>query len=508
MATDAEVGRFARLFKGNTRSYGLWHSKSGRLETVHARITEREFAAHLNGGPDGVGVVPVTDSATVYFAAIDIDTEEGEEKPDIVAIGAKITELGLPLIPCYSKSGDVHCYFFSSEPAPAAVVRGKLAAWAATLGYPGVEVFPKQSVLRMDDGGNMQMGNWINLCYYKAEGSVRCAVVNGQKLTLPQFLDAAERVAADSMRFLVDDNAQFIEAPPCLVRLRDEGVPDGMRNQALYNFAVFFKKYDPKTYREMTAAVNSKFDTPLPEAEAKKTIASAGRRAYVYKCNEEPCASRCQRDVCLTRKFGIGSFIHAPGADSDDLPKFTKLQKIDTDPPRWILTVNGKNVELATQQLMHAQYLQYALAEALLMVIIIPERAWHAILGDLMKTATVVETPDEASTGGLVRAKLLEFTARARAEEDKKVLLRGVPIITEVDDQKYVVFRGTDFVTYLKRNKSEELRGANLWMALRKSGVEHKRFRIDKDTVLSTWRVAVNDDNQLDIPGPNVESEL
>jgi hypothetical protein len=492
------------------RSYGLWHSKTGRLETKHNKISEKEFAMHLNGGVDGVGVVPIMDNGMLHFAAIDIDTEEDEAKPDIAAIGKKIDELGLPLIPCYSKSGDVHCYFFSDTPVPAGVVRGRMATWASALGYPGVEVFPKQSSLKMDHDGNWQMGNWINLCYYKAEESARHAVVKGKKLSLLQFLDLAEQKAADSARFLDADDLQFAEAPPCLVKLKEEGIVTGggIRNQALYNFTVFFKQADPKNYRELAAAMNAKFSTPLDAAEAKKTIASAGRRSYVYKCNEEPCVSRCQRDLCLSRKFGIGSFMAVEGTGENDLPKFTKLQKIDTDPPKWILTVNGKNVELATQQLMHAQYLQYALAEALLMVVLIPERAWHAILGDLMKSATVVGTPDEASTGGLVRAKLKEFTARAQDEDDRKVLLRGVPIVTTADNQKYIVFRGTDFVNYLKRNKCEELKGANLWMALRKSGVDHRRFRVDKDNIIAAWFVPVDDQNHPEIPEPNITTEL
>jgi len=70
-----------------------------------------------------------------------------------------------------------------------------------------------------------------------------------------------------------------------------------------------------------------------------------------------------------------------------------------------------------------------------------------------------------------------------------------------------VFFRGPDFIDYLRKNRSEDLRGPNLWIALKKIGVEHTKIRV-KDKVVSVWYLPLSDDDRVDLNPANVAPEL
>jgi hypothetical protein len=108
---------------------------------------------------------------------------------DPVMILDKVDRLELPLIPNRTKSGGAHwdCYF--ADDAPAALVQSKLRNWAAALGFPDAEIFPKQ--VRLD--GNVPYGNCLNMPYF-GKWSLRYAYKpDGTAMTVDEFLDAAEQ---------------------------------------------------------------------------------------------------------------------------------------------------------------------------------------------------------------------------------------------------------------------------------------------------------------------------
>ena len=51
-----------------------------------------------------------------------------------------------------------------------------------------------------------------------------------------------------------------------------------------------------------------------------------------------------EAEIIRNRKFGI---------DAGNVPRFTNLSKLDTEPPLWFLNVNGQRVELDTEQLQN-----------------------------------------------------------------------------------------------------------------------------------------------------------
>ncbi len=83
---------------------------------------------------------------------------------------------------------------FFLEPVNVHVVRRTLARWAAALGYPNAEVFPKQDALaEREDDSDSYWGNWINLPYQGGDRSTRYAFGDsGSSLSLGAFLDFAE----------------------------------------------------------------------------------------------------------------------------------------------------------------------------------------------------------------------------------------------------------------------------------------------------------------------------
>mgnify|MGYP001106058618 CR=1 FL=1 len=520
-----EVKRFAQLFRGNTRSFGQFFPKEndhrkGRMETVKGtEPAEDHFVEHL-AGRVGIGVVPVMDDSMCYFGAIDIDAHGDLPDIDLVELEQKVREHDLPLSVCRSKSGGAHLYLFGAEPLKAALVRQALSKWAEILGHGGCEIFPKQSSLAVDEDGTRQLGNWINLGLFDASNpkQLRYPVEGGKRVPLAYFLDLAESRKVTGAILVERSDTDHGGAPPCIQKMISNGVASGQRNDALYNLVVYLKQANPETWKDRAFDLNAKiFEEPLPHAEAKKTITSAGRRDYRYKCKEEPCRSLCNSQVCVTRKFGISQdekhqlLLGKP-------PKFDSLRKITTDPVKWLLAVDEKDVILSTIELMDYRKVREAVADKLTRLIApMKNETWQAILHPLMEEAKIIEAPDEASTSGIIRAKLSNYIAKTDLDspgtdtKDREILLSGSPVVQFREDGdskgRVVYFRGQDFVDFLKKNRSEELKGSSLWIALRDSGVGHCKLRVANSSI-QVWYVWLTDDNILDLDDVEIPSEF
>lgn len=486
---------FKALFKGNQRSFGVWNPHTRTMTTELRSYTGGDFNRHLSGEM-GLAIVPILDDNTCYYGVIDIDTIDDDKDIDIKAVSDKIRASSLPLIACRSKSGGVHCYMFMEVATSTKTIRAILKAWAIELGFPNAEIFPKQERMQYDpETRALQLGNHINLPYFNAEYTERYAIDNGKICDLQYFVASATtaRLSPEAVERLY--GTLHPDAPPCLQRLLKYGVHEGSRNTALYNFTIYFKRAFKSNYRELLFDVNNKlFDEPLPHREASSVISSASRRKYFYKCKEEPLASLCDKRACLQRKYGI-----QPEQDVDDrMPQFAALQKHMTEPVRWILLVDDKTITLSTPQLLDFRAVREAVADTHTKLIpLVPNDHWAKMLEKLMADATVVDAPDDASTAGLMRSKLLSFIKKVNtdvADEvgERQLLLRGVPILQTIDGDRYIVFRGEYFVDFLKRNKAEELRGANLWMALKDMGLLHRKLRVGK-SIYPVWCIKHSD---------------
>lgn len=493
--------RFYNLYPANQRSSGRFDPKSSKPFTEYKALTVEDYRKHITGEM-GVGAVPIQDTDACEWAALDIDNHEQEDDIPIGPIDEKITRLKLPLVPCRSKSGGVHVYLFLTKPQPASKVRALMARWSADLGYAGCEVFPKQARLatQKKEGQDVkQLGNWINLPYLGGDETIRYAFKGGKKLTLEEFLHHAERsrVTEDEFRALL--TADLSDAPPCVQKMFQQGVASGNRNEALYTITVYLRKSDPENVEKRALEANAAvFAKPLPRPEAARTVASASRPDYRYRCNEEPNRSLCDRDTCVKRKFGISKdeheLLNAVGA----LPLFSELRKYLTEPVRWELVIDGVKVaNIPTDDLLDFRRVRELIAERLTKVVpMIKNVEWERILQPLMQTAVVIEAPDDASVTGVIRSRLVEFASKTELNKrdtpvkDRIALVRGLPIVIQQDGEACVAFRAQDFISFLKRTKSEELKGTNLWFAVRELGVGHTKVRAG-DHNLNVWYMPV-----------------
>lgn len=509
--------RMLDLFRSNGRSLGIFDPKTGKMYTEYRGLTVKDLDAHLRGA-QGVGAVPILDDGVCHWGAIDIDNHGQDEDIPIGPIVDKIETGRLPLIACRSKSGGVHVYMFLKDAIPAARLRVILGMWAGLLGYGNSEVFPKQSKLVVSSTGKQQLGNWINLPYLGGNDTVRYAVKGGKKLTLQQFIEAAEKVwlTADDMSGLMA--AGHEQAPPCIQKLLANGAAVGNRNEALFNITVYLRKAFPNDFEGRAKEINGLvFTKPLPQAETNRTINSAARPDYTYRCGEEPIRSLCDRTTCLNRKFGITKAEADTIVAMQTLPAFSGLTKYLSEPVRWELKIDGCRVtNVSTQQLLEWKCMRELIAEKLTRVVpLIKNNEWERVLSPMMADARIVDTPDDASVAGVVRERLREFasktnlTSKGEDPADRRALSRGLPVVQVVDGIRQVVFRAQDFINYLKRTRSEELKGVNLWFAVRDLGVQHVRMRAGESNI-NVWFIPVDEltKNRDEATIPKFESDL
>lgn len=519
--TDNELNlrRFMTLFRGNHRSFGAFYpnkQKSQQIKTIKAEFTEDEFRSHLNGEV-GIGIVPVRDDGSCFFGAIDVDNHGSEVDLDAPAIERRVRALQLPLVVCRSKSGGVHLYMFGSEPLKAAVVKQLLEKWMRDLQIEGSDcVFPKQPRLAIGADGNQALGNWINLPYFNADDTNRHAIIGGVPVTFDLFLTEAEDRSVTQSGLDSMFASEHSEAPPCIQAKIATGFGPGDRNVGAYQIAVYMRKKDPESAKAQAMdLVNRMCHEPLPYKELEKTIRSALRKDYQYKCHDEPFKSVCDRAACRLRKFGISEGEFEALASRDKMPTFSSLTKyLNTDPTRWEIKVNDVGILLTTTELFDFRVMRERVAEKLNQLLPrIKNDEWDKLLDGLMTTVSMVEAPSDASPSGVLRVRLEEFIRKADLTSDgddmrdREAILRGMPVVSQFQGVRVVMFRSTDFANYLKNTRTDVVQNKDLWFrASRDLGIEHDRVKI-RGRLVSVWYVPAPDPDE-ESHTPNLSPEF
>jgi len=524
---DDPAKEFMGLFIGNDRSFGRFFPTTGKMSTTKAPYSHEHFAQHLQGLV-GVGIVPILDSAHVRFAAIDIDAHgDIDHAIDVAALSVRVETLDLPLLVCHSKNRGAHCYIFFREPVPAQMARMALQRWAIDLGHPGVEIFPKQAELPADRStGERPFGGWINLPYFG--GDTRMCVMGGEVAELGHFIETAQAKALTLEAFRKFAINEHSEAPPCIQRMLAEGVRAGanIRNVALFNASLYMKRAFPDNYRNRALDFNATIlAVPYLAAEAISTINSATKStsskegSYRYKCKEEPSASLCDRQVCLTRKFGITPFTD----DEDGLSEvqFSDLMKYESNPVRWQISADGKPMIIATNELHSFQTMRTKVFERLHFWIKGTTQAkWEKQLNAMSAPdkLVVVETPMDVSKQGLVQTRLMQYLGKAvddgTDQRARLKLSKPAPCFINYEGGKlpagrYVVFDFNDFKDYLRRTKSDEFKeGIDLHtIMLSHCGVKSVRLRVG-DVLVSVRALPAALMRAPDVDAEIPESEL
>ena len=486
--------RFKGLYNGLDRVYGKYEidkdlssrqvKVAGKAVTVKAGVTIELFQKHLDG-EQGLGIVPIRDDQKCVFGALDID----EYDLDLVALNEEVQNQGMPLVVCRTKSGGAHCYMFC-EPIRADIVQSKLKEFANALGYPKIEIFPKQKEIRPDG-----VGNWINLPYFDSvSGEFDRFAYNAKGepiMDVLKFCEYAEhmRIDLDELKAIKVEKRDlpFGDGPPCLQHLAMRGFPEGTRNTGLMNMGVYARKKFGEDWETELEVINHKLmEPPLKSGEVQTIIKSLSRKDYHYTCEQSPLCDVCHKDSCYSRKFGIGT--GDGGAEMETM--FGSLRKsvtydlfgeeVQDDNVIWIMDVDGIELQLRTAELFNQDKFRTKCAERLrkLPLKVRPQR-WDAMLKDKIENAGLIEFPPETGTYGHIIEALSEFTTRYGSAETRDDILAGK---VWRDDDGYMWFQHKDFWSFL--NKRGLYRSGEdskvLHVILRKLGAKKKQLMIDR----------------------------
>lgn len=511
--------RFYERFLGLSRSHGTYAlgdklkadqkgKMTGPRKTVHEPVTPDLWEKHLKG-TYAIGVVPIREDSTCHFGAIDID----DYNIDIRALNERVRKLGLPLIVCRTKSGGAHLYLFTKEPVPAELYRKHLSAWAVALGYPGVEVFPKQSKLANDhDPVEANTGNWINMPYAGGEFSNRYALdpKTGDALTPEEFLKTATEMAlddADALEAVEPEIDEVLDAlrgcPPCMTRglARPERFGDWDNNMA-FNFAVYCKfRYGSGWDDKFIYLCQTHLNEPPDHHQLRATINSVSRKDYFYGCRQEPIVSLCDKKACKLCEFGLARKAE-PGADNLGF-SMGEVVKLLTDPPTWIVTVNDMRLEVDTETFMDQKRFITEVAKKLsLWPDAVKPRIWKETVAQRMVESSEVEVPEDATREGQLWTHLAEFcTSKVTAREFDEVLL-GKPYTDEAAGETY--FQSAAFFKYLQQNRVSGVTERDLWRFFSRKGARYV-FKKIKGKGANLWVIPAFSRQTEDFNVPTVK---
>jgi hypothetical protein len=445
--------RFKEVFAGLQTAYGQTKitdelSENGKHEaksfTKKEPVTDLLWQKHLNGDEPALGIVPIREDNRCKWGCIDIDTYPFDHKDFI----KKIRDKNIPMILFRSKSGGAHVFLFAKEFVAASLMRERLKKIASTLGYAKAEIFPKQDYIRADRGDT---GSFLNVPYHGSDKSVRFAFDdNGEALKIEEFFKLYNKYSLTEKELVnlkiseTDNTDDFLKgAPPCLQTILKDGVPEGGRNDMMYNIGVYLKKRFPNEWESKMYIYNEQYmKPPLKHPEMTKSIESLGKKDYLYKCKLEPIVSFCNSKVCSKREFGVG--------DNVPPPEITGISKYPSDPPLYFVNIDGLSVEVDDITLHDPEKFSVACMNQISKPMLpLGKIIWRKQLVKLFEKLQMLDAPDSSKIDVQIKDLLADFINKAPG---KKIddLKRGLPF-TE-DGITYFKFK--DFWKYIQRSKS------------------------------------------------------
>jgi hypothetical protein len=419
MSTVSEnAQRLAELFVGNDQwrgSHGVpeWDEVKSKwgirstARTLSGGSSAEHWQQHLDGGRP-LGVVPVRlegERTVCRWGCGDVDDYE----IDVVAIVARVEQMGYPLVPCRSKSGGLHLFLFLKDWEDPAAVQAVLRDMMASLGHASAEIFPKQSHL-VDE---RDKGSWIVVPYFGGDFDGKLTAQRGVKssgsdMMIEEFIAAAEAARTTTAEIKVRraprPSAQrsnhtgprvpgvpFGDGPPCLEYLAEHGVPPGGQNNALLMMGLYYQRADSANWKARLERANTEYLRPPGSADGVlSVIRSLEKKEYNYTCRAEPMRSFCNSRLCRGRTHGVG--------EGSEVPKIAHLLQRQGHEKQWIVQVSGIRLTLTTMEFQEFRRFRLRALDAQPEAINfapMKEADWSALVSAAMSTVMDVETEEE-----------------------------------------------------------------------------------------------------------------
>jgi len=147
---------------------------------------------------------------------------------------------------------------------------------------------------------------------------------------------------------------------------------------------------------------------------------------------------------------------------------------IQTNPPRYIWNVNGKDLRLTLSEITQWGKFKNKVISELNFVPIRP-KDWDNTINTLITHSMQVEAPVDASEEQQLKITIQKWFERMREARIYSDLSYGRHVIKDVGNIGYYFFKSTPLLDYLKKEHKRGLSSEDLWVFVSKwSGIKHK----------------------------------
>jgi hypothetical protein len=297
-----------------------------------------------------------------------------------------------------------------------------------------------------------------------------------------------------------------------------QGIPQGGRDNTLYQYAVYAKKKWPDEWQTKIDQFNHKYmDPPLDSRQVQKTINQHEKKDYQYKCKDQPMCAVCSSLQCRSRQYGIGEAFEHPIAD---------LTKFESDDSQWFINIDGRRIKLSTDEL----YDQHKFRRACMNDInVLPNMMrpndWTQRLQALLTTVEVIQMPHEIRKEGRFEALLQKFLEDQGEAMDASELDIGKALFKdkeyeekikndsgEVTETKKIkkrtaFFRMDELQKFLDKKRFKDLNPTEMNAHIRDTlGGGDTRMKISGKTTY-LWYVPWQKQEEKSLDIPNMEEE-
>lgn len=430
-------------FKPDEQKEGSDSAKiKGSAWTEKRRYGINDVREHIEGITN-LGLSPLLKDNTCYWAAIDIDKYPFNIKK------FSIKYKSLPVVPCRTKSGGMHLYFFFTKKQKALHVKKWLEKLVYLLDFEGlglknstrskIEVFPKQ--IKVSENAQ---ANWISLPYF-ANGVRQYAVYKGQKILIDHFFNVIKDNLISNFEEDILNKLIFHDAPPCLQVMALEKVKKGNRDTFLFNTAYFLKQKYPDDWKELLQKINQDYlHSPMELSEIMNKIIPQHEKSDIFYQCKTALTSFCLDKECKTRKYGCGR-------KNEPVTLIGTLTKVLTNPVSWQIDVNGVVIDLdGTENLINQNLFRLKCVEKLhLFPAKMKQDDWEIIIQEKLENVLITKAPEDADVDAQFWRALKSYALTQSKLDDISQISRGKVYF----DGQNNYFKSSDFSIFLKENK-------------------------------------------------------